>query len=71
MGIDARVLSSRVVAWVGSSSEVAPFLNRDSAMVSASSCSLALVRVFSIRTSSVRMRTYVRATSAVSEMSAA
>jgi hypothetical protein len=70
-GIEARVLSSSVVAWVGSSSEVAPALKRASAIENASSWIFAFCSAWAISTSKVRITTYVRATSAVSETRAA
>ena len=56
-GTVARVLSSSVVAWATSSSDVAPFLNRDWAMSSACSCTRAFSLAWSISTSNVRMAT--------------
>jgi hypothetical protein len=54
-GIDARVLSSSVVAWDTSSSEVAPLRKRDSAIRCPSSWSLTFAWACAISTSSVRI----------------
>ena len=52
-GMVARVLSSRVVAWVTSSSDVAPLRKRDWAISSPCSCTLTFARASSMSTSKV------------------